>query len=41
MAVANVAPSVTAAADQSSNEGESHSFSLGSFSDPGDDTPGT
>src|SRR5207248_285241 len=33
--VANLAPSVTAAADQSSDEGESHSFSLGSFSDPG------
>ena len=29
---------MTAAADQSSNEGESHSFSLGSFSDPGDDS---
>jgi uncharacterized repeat protein (TIGR01451 family) len=39
VAIANVAPSVTAAADQSSNEGESHSFSLGSFSDPGDDSP--
>src|SRR5918911_1321556 len=33
--VHNVAPSVTAAADQSSDEGENHSFSLGSFSDPG------
>ena len=39
VAVANVAPSVTAAADQSSNEGASHSFNLGSFSDPGDDSP--
>src|SRR5205085_177852 len=33
--VANVAPSVTAPADQNSDEGASHSFSLGSFSDPG------
>src|SRR5205823_319965 len=33
--VANVAPSVHAAADQSSDEGANHSFSLGSFSDPG------
>ena len=39
VAIANVAPSVTAAADQSSDEGESHSFSLGSFSDPGADNP--
>src|SRR5439155_497750 len=37
--VANVAPSVTAAADQASNEGASHSFDLGSFTDPGDDSP--
>src|SRR5207248_1835279 len=37
--VANVAPSVTAPADQSSNEGSSHSFALGSFTDPGDDSP--
>src|SRR5205085_11950542 len=38
--VANVAPSVTAAADQSSDEGENHSFSLGTFSDPGfNDSP--
>src|SRR5205814_4471651 len=37
--VSNVNPTVTAAADQSSNEGESHSFSLGSFSDPGPDSP--
>src|SRR5205823_9384142 len=36
---ANVAPSVTAPADQSSNEGSTHSFALGSFSDPGDDSP--
>src|SRR2546425_1157035 len=33
--VANVPPTVSAAANQSSNEGENHSFSLGSFSDPG------
>ena len=37
--VANVAPLVTAAADQSSNEGSSNTFSLGSFTDPGDDGP--
>jgi Bacterial Ig domain/PKD domain len=39
VAVANVAPTVTPASDQSSNEGESKSFSLGSFSDPGTDSP--
>ena len=39
LTVNNVAPVVTAAADQSSNEGDSHSFSLGSFTDPGDDGP--
>ena len=33
--VANVSPSVVSGGDQSSNEGENHSFSLGSFSDPG------
>jgi large repetitive protein len=37
--VNNVAPTVTAATGQSSDEGESHSFSLGSFSDPGSDSP--
>src|SRR5205085_608273 len=37
--VNNVAPSVTAAANQSSDEGASHSFDLGSFSDPGADSP--
>ena len=37
--VNNVAPSVTAAAGQSSNEGENHSFALGSFTDPGPDGP--
>src|SRR6185436_12699324 len=37
--VANVSPSVTAAAAQSSNEGENHSFALGSFTDPGPDGP--
>jgi hypothetical protein len=37
--VNNVDPVVTAAADQSSDEGETHSFSLGSFTDPGDDGP--
>src|SRR5919198_5006508 len=33
--VANANPAVTAAADQSANEGASTTFSLGSFSDPG------
>src|SRR5207247_7911524 len=37
----NVPPSVTAAADQSSEEGASHSFDLGSFTDPGADNPWT
>jgi PKD repeat protein len=37
--VNNVAPAVTAAAVQSSNEGASASFDLGSFSDPGPDGP--
>src|SRR5437588_4530770 len=39
--VNNVPPSVTAAADQSSDEGASHSFGLGSFTDPGADNPWT
>src|SRR5205807_5277211 len=33
--VKNVAPTVTAPSDQSSDEGASHAFDLGSFSDPG------
>jgi hypothetical protein len=38
--VKNVAPSVTAAADQTADEGTSKSFNLGSFSDPGtNDSP--
>src|SRR5205807_3989628 len=37
----NVPPSVTAPADQSSNEGASKSFDLGSFTDPGADNPWT
>jgi hypothetical protein len=37
--VANVPPSVTAPADQSSTEGASTSFNLGSFTDPGPDSP--
>ena len=41
VAIANVAPEVTAAADQSSNEGESKSFDLGSFTDPGDNADWT
>src|SRR5206468_3763437 len=40
--VNNVAPTVTAPADQSANEGASTSFGLGSFSDPGvNDIPWT
>ena len=39
VAIANVAPAVTAPANQSSDEGESKSFNLGSFSDPGPDSP--
>src|SRR5205823_6353223 len=35
VSVVNVAPSVTAAANQSSDEGSAHSFDLGSFSDAG------
>src|SRR5207253_7445185 len=37
--VANGPPSVTAPANQSSDEGSSHAFDLGSFSDPGPDAP--
>ena len=37
--VANVAPSVTAAADQTAAEGAAKSFAVGSFSDPGPDSP--
>src|SRR5205823_9637830 len=37
--VTNVPPTVTAPAAQSSNEGASHSFDLGTFSDPGSDSP--
>ena len=39
VAIANVAPTVTAPANQSSDEGENKSFNLGSFSDPGPDSP--
>ncbi len=39
--VANLAPAVTAAADQTADEGTSASFDLGSFTDPGDDDPWT
>jgi hypothetical protein len=41
VAVANVAPEVTAPADHSADEGESTSYGLGSFSDPGSDSPWT
>ncbi|HVD09451.1 MAG TPA: Ig-like domain-containing protein [Gaiellaceae bacterium] len=37
--VANVNPNVSAPADQAANEGASSSFTLGSFSDPGPDSP--
>ena len=37
--VKNVAPTVTPPADQSAGEGSSQSFSLGSFGDPGADSP--
>ena len=39
MTVANVAPVVTAADDQTADEGTSKSFNLGSFTDLGDDGP--
>jgi hypothetical protein len=37
--VANVIPVITAPANQTANEGTVKSFSLGSFTDPGDDDP--
>jgi PKD repeat protein len=37
--VANVVPAVTAAADQTGDEGTAKNVSLGSFSDPGADSP--
>jgi hypothetical protein len=39
VAVANVAPSMTAPADQAAEEGAATSVELGSFSDPGPDSP--
>src|SRR5205814_4635233 len=39
VAVADVAPTVTAPANQAANEGAPASFGLGSFSDPGADSP--
>jgi PKD domain len=39
VSVANVAPAITAPADQSANEGVSTSLDLGSFTDPGSDLP--
>ena len=39
VAIANVAPDATAAANQSGVEGTPESFALGSFTDPGDDGP--
>jgi hypothetical protein len=39
--IANLAPVVTAPADQTADEGTAASFDLGSFSDPGDDDPWT
>src|SRR5204862_734094 len=37
--IANVNPTVTAPGNQSSNEGASHAFDLGSFTAPGPDAP--
>ena len=39
VAIANVAPTVTAPANQTADEGENKSFNLGSFTDPGPDGP--
>src|SRR5204863_201554 len=39
VSVTNVDPTASAPSPQSSNEGENHSFNLGSFSDPGSDSP--
>ena len=39
LTINNVAPTVTAATDQTANEGASTDFDLGSFTDPGDDDP--
>src|SRR5205823_6902600 len=39
VSVANVAPAITPAGNQSASEGSSTSFSLGSFTDPGPDAP--
>ena len=39
VAVANVAPSVTAPANQAADEGAAKSVNLGSFTDPGPDSP--
>ena len=39
VSVSNVAPLVTAPADQTASEGSSETFDLGSFTDPGDDDP--
>ena len=37
--VDNVAPAITAPGPQTADEGENHTFDLGSFTDPGTDTP--
>ena len=37
--VNNVAPAITAPGPQTADEGENHTFDLGSFTDPGTDTP--
>jgi hypothetical protein len=37
IAISNVAPTLTAASGQTSNEGDAHAFSLGSFDDPGNE----
>ncbi len=37
--VNNVAPVITAPSNQTADEGDNHTFDLGSFTDPGTDTP--
>jgi Bacterial Ig domain/PKD domain len=39
VSVSNVAPSVGAPTDEASDEGSAHAFDVGSFSDPGPDSP--
>jgi PKD repeat protein len=39
VSVSNVAPIITAPSDKTANEGQSYTFGLGSFTDPGADSP--